>query len=52
MGGISWRDWRKVGMVLVGEPAGFFKIAKIAVVELPEKLKVAIGSGVDIIWKR
>ena len=38
MGGIclSKRDWRKIGMVLAGEPARFFKIAKKVVWEEPE----------------
>jgi len=38
MGGLclSRRDWRKIGMVLAGEPARFFKIAKKVVWEEPE----------------
>jgi len=38
MGGLCLlkRDWRKIGMVLVGEPARLFKIAKKVVWEEPE----------------
>jgi len=33
---LSKRDWGKIGMVLAGEPARYFKIAKKVVWEEPE----------------